>query len=125
MALFGSSSKKKEEKKAAAGARVRRARAKKLAPGIAHEVIRAPWFSEKALLSTERGVYAFAVPNSATKADIAGAVKELYKVTPKKIRIVNLPAKKVMLRTRRGEGTRAARRKAYVYLAKGETITFA
>jgi len=124
MALFGSSS-KKEEKKGASSARVRRAKAKKLQPGLAHEVIRAPWFSEKALLSTERGVYAFSVPKSATKADIAGAVKELYKVTPKKVRIVNLPGKKVMLRTRRGEGTRAARRKAYVYLANGETITLA
>ncbi len=125
MALFGTSSKKKEEKKGASAARVRRAQAKKLAPGLAHDIIRAPWFSEKAILSTERGVYAFAVPKTATKADIAGAIKELYKVTPKKIRIVNLPGKVVMLRTRRGEGQRAARRKAYVYLAKGDTIAFA
>lgn len=119
MAIF-SSSKKKETKKV-----VRHARATKLAPGIAQEVVKAPWFSEKALIMTEKGVYAFAVPTRATKADIAAAIKEVYKVAPKAIRIVNLPAKRKPMRNRRGMGTRAARRKAYVYLNAGETITFA
>lgn len=101
------------------------ARAQKLANGMAHEIIRAPWFSEKALLSTDKGVYAFAIADSATKAMVAGAIKELYNVEPKKIRVVNLPGKKVSMRNRRGFGTRAHRRKAYVYLNKGDTITFA
>jgi hypothetical protein len=39
--------------------------------------------------------------------------------------LVNLPAKKKAMRTKRGIGTRAARRKAYVYLAAGDTIQFA
>jgi ribosomal protein L23 len=39
--------------------------------------------------------------------------------------VVNLPAKKVSLRTRRGFGMKSARRKAYVYLKKGDTIQFA
>lgn len=121
MAIFGSKKEEKQKK----GGRVSHAKARTHTNGIAHEIIRAPWFSEKAFLSTERGVYAFAVPKSATKADIAGAVKELYKVEPKKIRIVNLPAKKVSMRNRRGTGTRAARRKAYVYLNAGDTIQFA
>ncbi|MHB1769983.1 MAG: uL23 family ribosomal protein, partial [Minisyncoccota bacterium] len=97
----------------------------KLASGIAHEIIRAPWFSEKALLATEKGIYTFAVPERATKADIAGAIKEIYKVAPREIRIVNLPAKRKAMRTRRGVGTRAARRKAYVYLKAGDSIQFA
>lgn len=101
------------------------AKARALSEGKAHDVIRAPWFSEKAFLSTEKGVYAFAVPREATKTDIAGAIAEIYKVKPKKVRIVNLPGKKVSMRTRRGVGTRAARRKAYVYLNKGDTIQFA
>ncbi len=121
MALFGN---KKKEQKKEASARIVHARSRTHAHGAAHEIVRSPWFSEKALIITEQGVYTFAVPASATKADIAGAIKEVYKVSPRKIRIVNLPGKPKALRTRRGEGRRAKRRKAYVYLNKGETIQF-
>lgn len=121
MALFSTTKGNKKEKVASR----HRARTTALADGRAHEVIRAPWFSEKALIATERGVYAFEVPDRATKAEIAGAIKEIYNVEPRMIRIVNLPAKKKMMRTKRGIGTRAARRKAYVYLNAGDTIQFA
>jgi len=90
-----------------------------------HDILIAPWFSEKALILTEKGVYTFAVQKSANKFEIAKAVKELYKVTPRKVTIVNLPGSRVSMRTRRGVATRAARRKAYVYLKKGDTIQFA
>lgn len=121
MAIFGT--KKKEGKKEKAVVKTH-ARSQRSAPGIAHEIIRAPWFSEKALLATEKGVYAFRVPNTATKAQIAGAIEEIYKVKPRMVRIVNLPGKRKMMRTRRGIGVRAARRKAYVYLNQGDTIQF-
>jgi len=88
-------------------------------------ILKRPWFSEKALISTENGVYVFEVASSATKIDVANAVIAAYKVTPMKVRMVNLPAKKVSLRTRRGVGTRARRHKAYVYLKEGDSITFA
>jgi len=125
MALFGKTktsrqSSRQEEK----GKRITHAHARKLSDGVAHEIIRAPWFSEKALIMTEKGVYAFMVPPRATKAEIAGAIKEIYKVEPLKIRIVNLPGKKKTMRTKRGVGTRASRHKAYVYLNKGDTIQF-
>ena len=123
MALFGKKVSSKQEQKA--GARKHVARQAKLAPGIAHEIIRTPWFSEKALMATEKGVYTFAVPPRATKAAIASAIKELYNVAPKKVRIVNLPGKPKAMRTKRGVGYRAARRKAYVYLNKGDSIQFA
>ncbi|HEY4501376.1 MAG TPA: 50S ribosomal protein L23 [Candidatus Paceibacterota bacterium] len=122
MALFGKTKKEKKEHKA--DERKHHARAVASTGGVAHEIIRAPWFSEKALIMTEKGVYTFEVPKSATKAHIAGAVKEIYKVEPRKIRIVNLPAKRKAMRTRRGVGMRTSRRKAYVYLNKGETIQF-
>lgn len=125
MAIFGTSAKHKKEKKGGTSARAHRARSKAPAQGIAHDLIRAPWFSEKALIMTERGVYAFEVPVRATKAEIAGALKEVYNVAPRKVRIVNLPAKRKAMRTRRGVGSRAARRKAYVYLNAGDTIQFA
>ncbi len=95
------------------------------ASGTLHDVIRAPWLSEKALIGTEHGVYVFAVPPEATGRDIALAVAKLYGVTPRKVNVVNLPAKKKTLRTRRGVGTRARRHKAYVYLKKGDTLQFA
>ncbi|HET9641537.1 MAG TPA: 50S ribosomal protein L23 [Candidatus Paceibacterota bacterium] len=122
MALFGTTSKKQKKDKVA---KKRIARASKSANGVAHDIVRAPWFSEKALLGTEKGVYAFAIPASATKASVAGAIKELYNVSPKQVRIVNTPGKRKNMRTRRGFGVRASRRKAYVYLNQGDTIQFA
>ncbi|HEX8591262.1 MAG TPA: 50S ribosomal protein L23 [Candidatus Paceibacterota bacterium] len=91
---------------------------------LAHTLKR-PWFSEKAFIGTENGVYVFEVPASATKPEIKAAVEKFYSVTPRQIRVVNLPAKKVSLRTRRGTGSRARRHKAYVYLKKGDTISIA
>ena len=123
MAIFGTKKNKKEKK--AKVAVKRRARTAPSADGAAHEIIRAPWFSEKALIATEKGVYTFDVSTRATKASIASAIKEIYKVEPRKVTIVNLPAKKKVMRTKRGEGSRAARRKAYVYLNAGDTIQFA
>lgn len=123
MALFGD---KKKEGKAKSEKVVHpyHARTVKLSDGIAHEIIRAPWFSEKSLIITEKGVYTFEVPKRATKAEIAGAIKEIYNVAPRAIRIVNLPGKKKAMRTKRGVGTRSARHKAYVYLNAGDTIQF-
>lgn len=123
MAIFGDTKTKKEKTKKVV--RAHRARTTTSVGGIAHEIIRAPWFSEKALILTEKGVYAFAVSPRATKAEIAGAIKEIYNVEPRKVRIVNMPAKSKTLRTRRGVGTRVARSKAYVYLAAGDTIQLA
>lgn len=132
MALFGTT-KKDPSKKLGAGKKGKKAkiahkhvaRTTKLAAGVANDIIRAPWFSEKALIATEKGVYTFAVPVRATKASITSAIKEIYNVAPRMVRIVNLPGKTKALRTRRGTGTRAMRRKAYVYLNKGDSIQFA
>mgnify|MGYP001588813400 CR=1 FL=1 len=122
MSIFGGTKKKEKKAKAAV---VRHARTTKTAHGIAHEIISAPWFSEKALIMTEKGVYTFEVPARATKAMIAGAIKEIYNVEPRAIRVLTVPGKRKMMRTKRGIGQRAARRKAYVYLNAGDTIQFA
>lgn len=124
MAIFGTKKTAKKEKKVATK-RVHRVRTTKLPEGMAHGIIRAPWFSEKSLLATERGVYTFDVPSRVTKSEIAAAIKELYKVEPRQIRIVNLPGKRKAMRTKRGIGQRAERRKAYVYLNAGDSIQFA
>ena len=123
MALFSSDTKKTAPKKSSAPVQKRGV----LAADDARlaNVLKAPWFSEKALIGTENGVYVFEVPPAATKHDVANAIEKVYKVVPAKVRMVNLPAKKVSLRTRRGVGSRARRHKAYVYLKKGDTIQFA
>lgn len=121
MALFSSTPKKNTKKALPAKPRgVLSADDARLA-----NVLKRPWFSEKALIGTENGVYTFEVVPSATSADIANAIEKAYKVVPAQVRLVNLPAKKVSLRTRRGEGTRTRRHKAYVTLKKGDTISFA
>jgi ribosomal protein L23 len=121
MALFSSKPKKAAK---ISGPSVSAAKNKALAreDGRLSQVLKAPWFSEKALIGTERGVYVFKVPADATKPEIAAAIEKFYKVTPVKVRMVNLPGKTVTLRTRRGQGTRARRHKAYVYLKKGDTL---
>ena len=120
MALFSSDTKKKTAKVPA----VRRGMLHPEDGRIAN-VLKNPWFSEKALIGTENGVYVFEVPPAVTKHDVMNAIEKIYKVTPVKVNMVNLPAKKVSMRTKRGVGTRARRHKAYVYLKKGESITFA
>jgi large subunit ribosomal protein L23 len=120
MAIFGTSKKEGKKEK-----RARRARAARLAPGRASVAVVHPWYTEKALIGGDRGVYVFAVAKDATKGQIAAAIKELYGVAPRQINIVNAPGKRVSQRTRPGKSTRAARRKAYVYLNAGEKIEFA
>lgn len=123
MALFGNNKKTAAPKKTTTSA----PKVVKKTPedGRLETVLTAPWLSEKALIGTENGVYVFAVPRTATKTDVAAAVSLIYKVTPKKVTMVNLPAKKVSLRTRRGTGSRGRRHKAYVHLKKGDSISFA
>lgn len=86
-------------------------------------VLRHPRVTEKATLLSERGVYVFDVLFRATKKDVAEAVKELYKVTPRKINMVKVPSKKMRIRGRQNKfGVKSGGKKAYVYVKKGDTI---
>lgn len=79
--------------------------------------------TEKATMQQEGGVYVFNVAVDATKRDIIAAVKLLYKVTPRLIRVLKIP-QKVRRNARTGKiGVKSGGKKAYVYLKKGETIT--
>ncbi len=124
MALFSTDSKKTTKAPKAASLTLKdKALAK--TDGRLSTVLKAPWFSEKAFLGMEQGCYVFQVPADATKPEVAAAIEKFFKVTPKKIRMANLPGKSVSLRTRRGQGVRARRHKAYVYLKKGDTLALA
>ncbi len=125
MAIFGTKQKtvKKNTAAQSASRRTYHAHAPKLVAGLAHDIIRAPWLSEKALIQTEQGIYTFEVSKYSTSAEIAGAIREIYNVTPSAVRLVNVKGKRKAMRTKRGMGQRAARRKAYVYLNAGDTIS--
>jgi len=79
-----------------------------------------PRVTEKATMSAEGGVYVFEVSKDSNKNKIAKAIAVMYKVSPIKVRVVNLPAKSVFIRGK--WGTKTAVKKAYVYLKKGEKI---
>ena len=86
------------------------------------DVLVRPRITEKAANMGSDSVYTFDVHASATKRDVAAAVKALYKVTPIKVNVVTIPAKRVAMRKRRGFGKTAGGKKAYVFLKKGAQI---
>ena len=127
MALFGSKKNKVDVKDAPKKEAVKPAplSEKKAAAAVSmKDVLMRPRITEKAANMTAVGVYTFDVRKSATKKDVAAAVKKLYKVTPVKVRVVNTPAKRIPLKKKRGFGKTTASRKALVFLKKGEQIQF-
>ena len=141
MAIFGS--KKKDENKGAAkpvvkaASKAKAVKAPKAAAAVAVKtgapavnsgtlslanIILRPRITEKSGLLSQSGVYTFEVAVNATKETVARAVKSLYKVTPVKVAMVNLPAKRVFIRGR--HGLIAGVRKAMVTVKKGEKIDF-
>lgn len=86
-------------------------------------ILRHARITEKASMHQAQGVYTFDIAPAATKRDIIQAVRALYKVTPRSIRIVTIPTKS-RRNARTGKvGVTGGGKKAYVYLKKGETIT--
>ncbi len=84
-------------------------------------VLLRPRITEKAALGADKnGVYVFEVTPEATKASIAASVRTLYKVTPVKVHVATMKAKKVFVRGKRG--VKSGGKKAYVYLKKGDKI---
>jgi large subunit ribosomal protein L23 len=82
-----------------------------------------PRVTEKATMLAERNVYTFDVARDATKNEIEKAIKTLYNVAPKKIRVLPNPYKTTMIRGK--VGTKGGGKKALVYLNEGDTIAFA
>ena len=133
MAIFGTK-KNKEEKAVPAAKLVKAVKAAKPAKAVAvrsaapaaaiadASVILRPRVTEKSGLLSQSGVYTFEVTKSADKQSVAKAVKSLYKVSPARVAIINLHAKKVFVKGR--HGTVAGIRKAMVTLKKGDKIDF-
>ncbi|MEK7613254.1 MAG: 50S ribosomal protein L23 [Patescibacteria group bacterium] len=125
MALFGND-KKTEKKKSAprAAKKTNVTSGGEKVSGMYAMMLTRPRITEKAAQKTAENVYTFEVSPRATKAGVASAIKDAYHVTPVKVNMVNVPAKRVSLRTRRGYGTKRAFKKAYVFLKEGDRIEF-
>ena len=90
--------------------------------GQHHDIIIRPRITEKSGIASQSGVYTFVVARDANKPTIAAAVKALYKVTPVKIGVINVPSKSVFVRGK--PGVVPGIRKAVVTLKKGDKIDF-
>lgn len=90
---------------------------------LSHALV-SPRVTEKATdLQSLHNAYVFDISASATKNDIAQAVRQMYKITPLKIRVVTVRSK-TKRNARTGKtGVQSGGRKAYVFLKKGDSIT--
>lgn len=86
-------------------------------------ILRHARITEKASMHQAAGVYTFDIAATATKRDVIQAVRALYGVTPRTVRIVTIPTK-ARRNARTGKvGMTGGGKKAYVYLKKGDAIT--
>ena len=88
-------------------------------------ILISPRVTEKGAYLAEAGAYVFNVAPGANKKAIAGAVKEIYKVSPRKVTLIAIPRKRVMTRGTNRRGVTAGGKKAYVFLKKGDKIDLA
>ncbi len=79
-----------------------------------------PRITEKASLQSNVNAYTFIVSNTATKLTVKDEIKKTHGVTPTKVNISNLPAKKVFVRG--ASGVKSGLKKATVFLKKGDTL---
>ncbi len=84
-----------------------------------YQIIGAPLMTEKVYkLAEESNTYTFRVHKQANKNDIKMSLASLYDVTPKSVRVINVPYKGRMQR----KLVRRAFKKAIVTLKEGDTI---
>lgn len=88
----------------------------------AGSILLSPRITEKGAHLSAQGAYVFNVAPSANKHQVAAAVKRVFNVTPRSVRIVPVPRKQVVTRGTNRKGRTAGGKKAYVYLKQGDTI---
>lgn len=123
MALFGSKKKKEEAKPVEAKAAPVRDTTLSSTRDLT-QVLKHARITEKASMQQTMNVYTFDIGATATKRDIMQAVKRIYNVVPKKVAVVTVRSKNVRNARTGKPGVKSGGRKAYVYLKKGDAITF-
>ncbi|MEK9172980.1 MAG: 50S ribosomal protein L23 [Patescibacteria group bacterium] len=83
-------------------------------------LIKRPLVTEKSTNLNEIGKYVFAVDPRATKNEVKKLIKEIYKVDPIRVNIINLPSKTKRFRNIRGKESGIT--KAIVTLKEGQKI---
>jgi large subunit ribosomal protein L23 len=85
-------------------------------------VLMVPRVTEKSASQNERGMYTFVVRPNATKYDVRDAVALLFKVTPRKVTIVNRAPRTSHSRSQGRDVSVPGLKKANVFLQKGDRI---
>lgn len=93
----------------------------KKSPGLAWNILVAPHVTEKATYLAEQNKYIFKVNKNANKEEIKKAIRDVYGVDVKDVKIINIHPKKRRV-GKRGEGWREAYKKAIVGIKKGQKI---
>jgi len=83
-------------------------------------ILKKALISEKSFGRAAEGKFTFIVDKKASKEAVALEVKELFKVNPLSVNVINIKGK--VKRTKKGEGRRSDIKKAIVTLKKGEKI---
>jgi large subunit ribosomal protein L23 len=86
------------------------------------DVILEPIVSEKSYQLLEAGVYTFRVHPTASKPEIADAVRDIFNVKVVKVNTLNRKGKRTRDRKTGKYGTRPGTKRALVTLAAGESI---
>jgi len=85
-----------------------------------YDTLIAPVITEKATMLSEQNKVVFRVARHATKAEIAEAVENLFKVNVLKVNTINVKGKTKRFRGRVGQ--RSDVKKAIITLAEGQSI---
>jgi large subunit ribosomal protein L23 len=85
-----------------------------------YDAILSPVITEKATMLSEQNKVVFRVAQDATKAQIAEAIENLFKVSVVKVNTLNVKGKTKRFRGR--EGRRSDVKKAIITLAEGQSI---
>ena len=88
-------------------------------------VLLKPHVTEKSAEQNDRGMYSFVIRRDATKYDVRDAMQALFKVTPRKVTIVNRVPRTSHSRAKGREVTVPGMKKANVFLKKGDRIDLA
>lgn len=86
-------------------------------------IIKKAIISEKAYQGMEHGIYTFLIENTASKKDVAGAVKKFFSVDAVKVNITSISGKKKRVNKTRKFVSVGAGKKAVVWLKKGQSIS--
>ncbi len=85
-------------------------------------IIIKPRVTEKGAILSDKNIYTFQIDTNTNKKEVAKEIERIYKVKPVKVNIAKTSEKKVFVRGKLG--TKAGIKKAYIYLKKGDKISF-